>query len=145
MENLLVSACLIGSYCKYNGGANTLPEEILKGLREKYRLIPVCPETAGGLPIPRVPSERQGDRVMSRAGKDVTKEYAKGAEEALILAGKYNCSKALLKEKSPSCGCGRIYDGTFSKTLISGNGVTAELLKKHGLCIFGESKAEKLI
>ena len=145
MENLLVSACLLGNLCKYNGGTNTLPEEVLKALREKYFLIPVCPETSGGLPIPRQPSERQGQRVVNKIFVDVTAEYKKGAEHALVLAKRYSCSKALFKEKSPSCGSGKIYDGTFSSTLVSGDGVTSELLKKNGIEIFGESEVSQLI
>lgn len=145
MENLLVSACLLGNRCKYNGKANTLPDETLNVLREKYKIIPVCPETSGGLPIPRIPSERQGDRVVNKACVDVTEEYRKGAECALILARRYGCKKALFKEKSPSCGSGRIYDGSFTGTVISGDGVTSELLKRNGIEIFGESEIDLLL
>ncbi len=145
MENLLVSACLLGNMCKYNGGTNTLPEDVLKALRKKYRLIPVCPETSGGLPIPREPSERQGSRVINKISADVTAEYQRGAEHALLIARRNGCKKALFKEKSPSCGSGKIYDGTFSRTLIAGDGITSELLKKNGMEIFGESDVNILI
>lgn len=145
MENLLISACLIGTECKYSGGSNFVGEEKLAALKAKYNLIPVCPETAGGLPTPRHPSERKGDRVMSDIGVDVTAEYMRGAEFALELAKEHGCRIALLKEKSPSCGSGEIYDGTFSHTVIAGDGVTAELLKAHGITVYGESKIEELI
>ena len=133
METLLISACLMGANCKYNGGSNALPEQTLAALRRHYRLIPVCPEAAGGLPTPREPSERRGGRVVSRSGRDVTAEYRKGARTALALAERYGARKALLKSNSPSCGSGAIYDGTFSGTLTPGDGVTAELLKARGI------------
>ena len=131
--------------CKYCGGSNKLTERQLAALRERFRLIPVCPETAGGLPTPRDPSERLGDRVVSNQGRDVTAQYQKGAETALWLARRYDCKAALLKEKSPSCGSGQIYDGSFTGKLIPGDGVAAEELKKEGLIVFGESDTELLI
>jgi uncharacterized protein YbbK (DUF523 family) len=138
MENLLVSACLLGFECKYSGGSNKLSDEYITQLKAKYRLIPVCPETAGGLPVPRDPSERLGDKVISSKGKDVSAQFNKGAEIALYLARRYGCKKALLKRNSPSCGGEFIYDGSFSGTLIPGEGVTAELLRAEGLEIMGE-------
>jgi len=138
MENLLISACLLGFECKYSGGSNRLPDERIARLREQYRLIPVCPESAGGLPTPRDPSERLGESVVSSKGRDVTAQFKKGAETALYLARKYNCKKALLKRNSPSCGGEYIYDGSFSGTLIPGEGVTAELLRAEGIEIIGE-------
>lgn len=138
MENLLISACLLGFECKYSGGSNRLPAERIAALKEEYRLIPVCPESAGGLPTPRDPSERLGDRVVSVKGKDVTAEFTKGAETALWLARRYGCKKAILKRSSPSCGGEKIYDGSFSGTLIPGEGVTAELLRAHGIEVIGE-------
>lgn len=138
MENLLISACLLGFECKYSGGSNKLPEERIAALKEKYRLIPVCPETAGGLSVPRAPSERLGSKVVSSEGKDVTAEFTKGAEIALRLARRYKCKEALLKRNSPSCGGEYIYDGSFSGTLVPGQGVTAELLRAWGLNILGE-------
>ena len=145
MENVLISACLLGFECKYCGGSNKLPERQLAALRERFCLIPVCPETAGGLPTPRDPSERLGDRVVSNQGRDVTEEYQKGAETALTLARRYGCKAALLKEKSPSCGSGQIYDGSFTGTLVTGDGVAAQMLKEEGLIVFGESDTELLI
>ncbi|MFR4440281.1 MAG: DUF523 domain-containing protein, partial [Hungatella sp.] len=99
-----------------------------------------CPEQLGGMATPRLPAERQGDRVINKAGEDVTEHYQKGAEETLKLAKLYQCSCAILKERSPSCGCGQIYDGTFSRTLTDGDGVTARLLKEHGIVVMGESE-----
>ena len=145
MRTLLVSACLLGFDCKYCGGSNALAGETLAALRERYRLIPVCPECAGGLPVPREPAERRGARVVSRGGRDVTAEYAKGARIALALAGKYRCGAALMKERSPSCGSGDIYDGSFSGTLVPGFGVAAEALRDAGIAVFGESGAGDLI
>ena len=140
--NILISGCLLGLKCRYDAKEKKLPE--IEKLIESYNLIPVCPEQLGGLPTPRIPAERVKDRVITQVGVDVTKEYQIGAEEALKIAKLYNCKKAILKEKSPSCGCGKIYDGTFSKNLIVGNGVTADLLLKNGIEIFGESKIDKL-
>lgn len=145
MESLLISACLLGADCKYSGGNNRLPDELLRRLREKYRLVPVCPETAGGLPIPRQPSERLGDKVVSRLGEDVTAQFQKGGEIALELSKRFGCKKALLKENSPSCGSGRIYDGSFSRKLTEGDGVAAAMLKAEGLAIYGESTAETIL
>lgn len=144
MENLLISACLLGVECKYSGGSNALPEETIEKLRTRYRLIPVCPETAGGLPTPRDPSERLGERVVSCRGTDVTAQFKKGAEAALTLARRYGCTTALMKEHSPSCGSGLIYDGSFSGKLVKGDGCAAELLKAAGVSVVGENVTELL-
>jgi len=143
MEALLISACLLGFDCKYSGGNNALPPETLERLRAEYRLIPVCPEVMGGLPIPRTPSERRGARVVTRDGRDVTAEYEKGAALALRLARRYDCRRALFKANSPSCGSGTIYDGSFSGILIPGDGITAELLKSNNMEVFSELLAKK--
>ena len=135
METLLISACLMGANCKYNGGNNALPEQTLAALRRRYRLVPVCPEAAGGLPTPRTPSERRGERVITRDGRDVTAEFHRGAELAGRLAERFGASLALLKSNSPSCGSGTIYDGSFSGKLICGDGITAEYLKNKNLSI----------
>ncbi len=141
--NILISACLMGINCRYNGKSEIVKE--LEELKNKYNLIPVCPEIYGGLKTPRNPAERVNDKVLTNNGEDVTEGYAKGAEEILKLAKFYDCKYAILKERSPSCGFGRIYDGTFSKTTIDGNGVTADLLAKNGVKIIGESKIQELL
>ena len=145
MEALLISACLSGFECKYCGGSNVLDEALLAALRERYRLIPVCPESAGGLPTPRDPSERLGDRVVSSKGADVTAQYKKGADTALFLAEKYGCEKALLKAHSPSCGNDGIYDGTFTGVTVPGMGVAAEALTSRGITVYSEKELEKLL
>ena len=139
MEALLVSACLMGFDCKYSGGNNALPPETLDALRRGFRLIPVCPETAGGLPTTREPSERRGERVVSRDGRDVTAAFQKGAALTLRLAERYGAKRALLKCNSPSCGSGFVYDGSFTGKLVPGDGVTAELLKSQGISVVGEN------
>ncbi len=146
MNPLLISACLLGVVCRYDGKTKPLPEETLNALKKHYHLIPICPEIFGGLPTPRMPSEIQKDRRVLRCdGADLTVEYQKGAREALRLAEMFDCGRALLKERSPSCGCGEIYDGTFSGIRIEGDGITSELLKKHGISIFGESEIRLLL
>lgn len=145
MDALLISACLLGSNCKYSGGNNALPQDEIEKLKARYHLVPTCPETAGGLPIPRVPSERAGERVVSKAGVDVTAEFEKGAETAAELARRCGCKKALLKANSPSCGSGTIYDGTFTGTLTAGDGAATEKLRKLGLAVYSEKELDKLI
>ena len=114
-------------------------------LREKYNLIPICPEIYGGLPTPRIPSERTGDKVMMKNGADVTENYNRGAKASLDIARVNGARLALLKERSPSCGKGLIYDGTFSGALTEGNGVTVDLLLKNGIAVFGESELDELL
>ena len=139
---ILVSACLLGCACRYNGASK--PRQEVIALKERHELIPVCPEQLGGLATPRPPAERQGDRVVTREGRDVTAQYRKGAEEALKLCSLFDCSCALLKERSPSCGCSGIYDGSFSGRLTRGQGVTAELLTRAGIRVYGESEVGEL-
>lgn len=122
-----------------------MPCQPLLDALPRLRLVPVCPEILGGLPTPRTPSERQGERVVFKTGADVTAAYQKGAEEALRLARLFGCRKALLKERSPSCGRGQIYDGSFSGRLIPGDGVTARLLEQEGIAVFGESQLQQLL
>lgn len=142
---VLVSACLLGVNCRYNGipKENEAVKELLE--REDISLIPVCPEQLGGLPTPRTPSERRGSFVVSSEGEDRTAAFAKGAEETLRIAKLYGCEAALLKERSPSCGNKEVYDGTFSGTVVLGEGVTAELLRKNGVKVFGESELTEFL
>ena len=142
MENILVSACLLGVSCRYDGKSKA--NEAVLALREKYNLIPVCPEVFGGLPTPRVPSERIGDKVMMKDGRDVTENYSRGADEAVRLCELYGIKTAILKERSPSCGKGEIYDGTFSGTLTARDGVAAERLMAIGVRVLGESEIDIL-
>lgn len=141
--NLLISACLMGVKCRYDGGRK--PLDCLDELMERHVLVPVCPEVLGGLPTPRTPSERVGERVLMKDGQDVTEHYRRGAEEALRIAQMSGCEWALLKERSPSCGSGTIYDGSFTGKLCSGDGVCAHLLKQHGVKVLGESRAQELL
>ena len=118
-------------------------EDVLR-LREEYELIPVCPEQLGGLPTPRLPSERVGDNVLMKNGADVTEAFVKGAKTALYLAKTLGATAAVLKARSPSCGKGEIYDGTFSETLTKGDGVTAAMLEANGVPVFTEENLAAL-
>ena len=139
---ILVSACLLGCPCRYDGKSK--PNDAVLALMEHHTLIPICPEQMGGLATPRVPAERKDGGVFTERGGDVTEQYRRGAEEALRLAQLYGCKYAILKERSPSCGSGQIYDGSFSRRLIEGDGVTAQLLKSHGITVLGESEVDNL-
>ena len=141
--NLLISACLMGVKCRYDGKTKPLP--CLKQLMDEYTLIPVCPEVLGGLPTPRVPAERIGDKVITQDGRDVTRNYEQGAQEALRMAQMTGCTTALLRERSPSCGSGVIYDGSFSGGLCPGDGVCGALLKQNGIHVLGESRVHELL
>lgn len=142
-EKLLISACLLGENCKYSGGNNYEP--LTEALGKRFELVPVCPERLGGLTSPRDPAERAGERVLSRAGEDWTAAFRLGAERTLEIARREGISQAVLKERSPSCGCGAVYDGTFTGTVVPGDGVAAELLKRHGVHIRGESQIGELL
>ena len=138
---ILISACLAGINCKYSGGNNLNPE--LRDLVNSGKAVPVCPEQLGGLITPRTPAEIIKDserniKVITKTGTDVTKEYILGAERALAIAKALNIKTAVLQSRSPSCGCGYIYDGTFTKHLIVGNGITAELFIKNGIKVFSD-------
>ncbi len=137
---VLVSACLLGVCCKYDGGHNRNEQVI--ALKDRFRLIPVCPEQLGGLPTPRIPSEIRDGNVFAKDGTDVTENFTRGAREALRLAELFECRCAVLKARSPSCGSEVIYDGTFSGTKTAGDGVTASLLKKQGIRIYTEDAQE---
>lgn len=142
---VLVSMCLLGVNCRYNGvpKEDVTVKELLN--REDITLIPVCPEQLGGLPTPRTPSERKGEMVVSSEGEERTEVFTRGAQEALRLAKLYGCEAAILKERSPSCGNKEVYDGSFSGTLVSGEGVTAELLRKNSVKVFGENELSEFM
>lgn len=139
---ILVSSCLAGINCKYNGG-NNYNEKVFNLVKEG-KAIPVCAEQLGGLTTPRVASEIKyidGKRyVINKAGEDVTEQFEKGANEILDLAKKLNITKAILKAKSPSCGKGKIYNGEFNGGLIQGNGILAELLIENGIEVITENE-----
>lgn len=147
---ILVSACLLGTNCKYSGGNNLTPKVL--ELMKEHTLIPVCPEQLGGLTTPRKPCEIQnGDgskvlagkaRVLNNAGEDVTEQFVKGAQETLDIAKLYGCTAAILKANSPSCGCGTIYDGSFSHVKKEGSGVTAQLLLDNGMTVMTDNDIE---
>ena len=132
----MISACLLGHSCRYDGRSK--PNESILALSEKYNLIPVCPEVLGGLPTPRVPSEIVGERVLMRDGRDVTENYRHGAERALEIARANSCTVAILKARSPSCGKGKVYDGSFMGRLTEGDGVAARLLSDAGITVYTE-------
>ena len=132
----LISACLCGEYCRYDGGAFDYPH--LRRLAEEGVALPYCPEHAGGLPIPRKPCEIIGDKVLAADGTDCTAEYTRGAEGALALCKEHGITAAILKESSPSCGSTRIYDGTHTGVKIPGMGLAARLLTENGVALYSE-------
>ena len=134
---ILVSACLLGENCRYKGD-NCKNEKVL-ALKEKTDLAPVCPEVLGGLTTPRAPAERVNDKVLANNGKDVTENYKKGAEAALRIAEENKVDYCIFKSKSPSCGCGVIYDGSFTGRTVEGNGVTTDLFIKNGFTVLDEN------
>ena len=142
MKPILVSACLLGAACKYSGGDNLCPQ--VAAMVQDHALVPVCPEQLGGLPTPRTPAERQGDRVVTKDGRDVTDAYLRGAQEALKLSKLFGCDTAILKARSPSCGARAIYDGSFTGTVVPGDGVTAELLQASGIRVLTEAELDLL-
>lgn len=143
MEYILVSACLLGVHCRYDGGSNAIPAIQELANKPDICLIPVCPEQLGGLPTPRPPAERLGAGVLNCRGVDVTQQFRIGAEEVLRLAKLYGCTRAILKERSPSCGSSYVYDGKFEKRLLPGQGITSELLRKNGVEVFSETSINK--
>ena len=139
---VLVSACLLGCACRYDGKSRPCAEVL--ALMTRHTLIPVCPEQLGGLPTPRIPAERAGERVLRRDGADVTDSYERGAREALRLARLYGARVAILKAKSPACGVGMIYDGSFTGRLTEGDGVLAALLRQNGIRTLTEHDIKEL-
>lgn len=139
---ILVSACLLGVPCRYD--AKSKPDERVIALSKKHELIPVCAEVLGGLETPRIPAEIVRDKVLRRDGVDVTREYHSGAQRVLDIAIQNSCKIAILKSKSPSCGKGEIYDGTYTKTLKDGNGICADLLMKNNITVLTEREIDKI-
>ena len=137
-EKILISACLIGLNCKYNSGNNE--NKKLVELMQRKDLIPICPEQLGELKTPRTAAERKCDKVVTKDDINVTEQYQKGAEEVLNLAKRLHIKKAILKSRSPSCGIGTIYDGTFTNTLTNRDGVTAELLRENNIEVISSDK-----
>ena len=135
---VLISACLLGAPCRYSGDGFSMPGLDALLADRRVHLVPVCPEQLGGLPTPRPPAERVGEEVRTRDGADVTAAYRRGADCAADLARLLGCRCALLKARSPSCGSGVIYDGTFTHTRVPGDGVAAARLKADGLLVFDE-------
>ncbi|XOB42375.1 MAG: DUF523 domain-containing protein [Candidatus Nealsonbacteria bacterium] len=135
-QTKICSACLLGINCRYDGKSK--PNDKIIELLKKEILIPVCPEQLGGLSTPREPAEQKGKKVITKSGKDVTESFEKGAKQVLELAKLFDIKEAILKQKSPSCGCGQIYDGSFSSRIIQGDGVTASLLKTNGIKVITE-------
>lgn len=144
MQNLLISACLLGYCCRYDGSNNGPIPELMQ-LKRRYHLIPICPEQLGGLKTPRLPAERLGDRVVNCEGEDITAEYERGAREALRMARLFGCTNAILKSRSPSCGPDEVYDGTFTHTVVRRPGTTAELLTANGVSVIDETRIAQLL
>ncbi len=140
-EKILISACLAGINCKFNGENNLLNKDVLAEISKRFHLLFVCPEVYGGLSTPREPAEmKNGSIVCKFSGKDVSENFKNGAEICLKIAKLNGCKKAILKSKSPSCGSGQIYDGSFSKRLILGDGITAKLLKENEILVYSEDE-----
>jgi len=135
---IIVSACLAGVNCRYDGNNNRCPA--VQALIKKGRAIPVCPEQLGGLPTPRAPAEIKKGIVLTNSGADVTKQFKSGTKQALKIAKLSNCSKAILKARSPSCGIGKIYNGNFDKTLTQGNGIFAQALIDANISVITEEE-----
>lgn len=142
MPRFIVSACLAGLSCRYDGSTSANPD--VAKLVAARRAIPVCPEALGGLPIPRPACEIRDGRVYSVDGEDMTDVYLIGAQKALRIAREHGCTAAILKNRSPSCGVDKIYDGTFSKQLVPGNGILADLLRREGFTLFTEDHLPEL-
>lgn len=138
---IAVSSCLAGVSCTYKGGHNNIDK--IKELVEQGKAIMICPEVLSGMPIPRDPCEIIGDKVMSKQGQDRTKEYYNGAHKALQILKDNHVAVALLKAKSPSCGKKYIYDGTFSHTLVEGDGITTKVLEENGIIVYNEDSLDE--
>lgn len=143
MEKILISACLVGDNVRYDGKNNKSP--LIDKLLERYELVPFCPEVEGGLSIPRDKSERLNDKVISEKKKDVTKQFAFGAEMAYNICLYLGIKVAILKESSPSCGVHEIYNGYFENRKIKGKGFTTQLLENKGIRVISENEIEDFL
>ena len=143
MIKIAVSACLLGENCKYNG-LNNYNLDVAK-LKNKFEFVPICPETFGGLPTPRVPSEIKGNKVYYKTGENVTKNFKDGANKSLKILLDNDIKIALLKDGSPSCGHTYIYDGSFTGMTKPGMGITTKLLKENGIKVYSEKELDKFI
>ena len=139
---IIVSACLLGNPCRYDGRSKPCDKAIALKERTDIEITEICPEQLGGLPTPREPSEICGDRVISRASNDVTDFFERGAREALKIALKSGCTYAILKSNSPSCSPCKVYDGSFSGKVIDGMGITARLFKENGITVVSEDEID---
>ncbi|MCR5324488.1 MAG: DUF523 domain-containing protein [Lachnospiraceae bacterium] len=137
---IMVSACLLGRNCKYSGG-NNYSEKVIEFVKD-HEVIPVCPEVEGGLPVPRIPCEIVNGIVTGSDGVSKDAEFRNGAGKCLELAISENINMAILQPRSPSCGVGRIYDGTFSGRLIEGDGIFAKMLKENGIRVISADEIE---
>ena len=133
---IIVSACLAGIKCTYDSGDNA-NQKVIEMIKKGFA-IPVCPEQLGGLPTPRIPAEISENKIINKNGEDVSNYFKKGAKETLRIAELIDCKKAILKQGSPSCGYGKIYDGTHTDRIINGLGITAKLLEENGIKIITE-------
>ncbi len=138
----MVSACLAGEKCRYDATSRPCPG--VQKLVRKDCALPLCPEMLGGLACPRLPCEQRNGRIISSSGADFSALFAKGAERALALALAYGAKKAILKSRSPSCGFGQIYDGTFQKRLCPGNGLWATMLLEAGFELYSEESLPQI-
>lgn len=138
VAKILVSACLMGEKVRYDGNDNLLQHPLMQRWQQEQRLLMICPEVAGGLSVPRAPAEQIGTRIITFDGADVTAAFQRGAWRAQQLAQQQGVVMAILKARSPSCGVGQIYDGSFSRRLIAGDGVTAAALRQLGIAVFSE-------
>jgi len=137
----IVSACLVGINCRYDGKSKSCQKVI--DLVRSGNAIPICPEILGGLPTPRTPAEQRGIKIITKDGKDITNQFVRGANEGLKIVKLVKAKEAILKARSPSCGCNQIYDGSFSNKLVKGDGIFARLLKRNGIKIVTEEDLMK--
>ena len=143
METILVSACLLGDNVKYNGKNNY--DQRIEVLKQYFNIVPICPEVFGGLPTPRIPSELRSDEVFNKEGKNVTHQFNEGAHKVMNIVNYFHIKRAVLMERSPSCGVHKVYNGKFNGTLIDGKGYTAKLLAEKGVALYTIDEIDQLL